>query len=173
MCIRCGGGSYTAFLFCTVYLVTVERGRGRGVVAQLACDGSWVMLLWVLHRPPTLYPRAVIVALRWNCCIALGVLLCAPGLQARVTCASWSRVLMRSLHRYVGAGEGRVACAKAWEAAMVYRYDMRGVFCAELVSAGEHSSHPDGRQAKADTLARALSNTFPIINVIFSSSGRA
>eukprot|EP00903_Cladosiphon_okamuranus_P013629 g12693.t1 len=38
---------------------------------------------------------------RWNCCIALGVVLSAPGVQARVAEAPWAPDLMRSLGRAV------------------------------------------------------------------------
>eukprot|EP00752_Nemacystus_decipiens_P015738 g14050.t1 len=38
---------------------------------------------------------------RWNCCIALGVVLSAPGVQARVSEAAWAPDLMRSLRRSV------------------------------------------------------------------------
>ena len=38
---------------------------------------------------------------RWNCCIALGVVLSAPGVQARVAEAPWAPDLLRSLRRYL------------------------------------------------------------------------
>ncbi|CAM9267614.1 unnamed protein product, partial [Sphacelaria rigidula] len=76
-------------------------GSGNAVVDQGRTGreaGSESSLICRTGSSPMLLP-AVPVLCRWNCCIAIGILLSSSGLQARAPRAPWSGAVLRSLRR--------------------------------------------------------------------------